>query len=33
MRRLLDITVALYVTVAACINAYLAVKSWRGLFR
>jgi hypothetical protein len=33
MRRLIDIVVACYVTMATGINGYLAVKFWRGLFK
>lgn len=33
MNQLVYITVATYVTFAAVINTYLAIKYWRGLFR
>ena len=33
MKRLIDVVVACYVTMATGINGYLAVKFWRGLFK
>ena len=33
MKRLLDVVVACYVTMATGVNAYLAVKFWRGIFK
>jgi hypothetical protein len=33
MRRLIDVVVAIYVSVATGINGYLAVRFWRGLFK
>jgi hypothetical protein len=33
MRRTLDLIVACYVTIAAAINSYLAVRFWRGIFK
>lgn len=33
MKGVLDVVVAAYVTLAAGINTYLAVRFWRGIFR
>jgi hypothetical protein len=33
MKRLVDVIVACYVTMAAGVNGYPAVRFWRGLFK